>query len=490
MAGTASTSSTSPQSRGGFSCELNFLTHIQIMNNNNNKDSIWNHLQGEGTISTSGTYTPSAAQTSASKVTIFKQKETPGSEIKNYYKETIYRSNTLNKNPYIQLIEDFETTDHKALLLRPADFAYLKNLGVFPLNRLWILRRFKEGDTVPDNLLDWEGAPHPTSTVIGWIPPDEDNFFNMSFNEEWTTQTDRVDEVLSRILDDEFGFKTKAVQSIPGWSQGILMGFLEAMGMTNFSFDKIPFGDPNVLQEAATRVADPTKSTYGLRSKYSQTLKTTYEQKFIGEIDPGSAFLDIIRNLTLMGTSDVVYFSSDNEIFAAIREASAQGNNLDLWWDVIKVMVTKFVEAVQKLLVQGADLIKGQGKTSATEINNPLANITGGIIKTILSSTVAKYKWPLKAGIGVMTGENTTPWHLTIGNPYSPVVSFGNVKVESVTLKMNNELGFNDIPTRIDVDISVSLGRNIGAQEIFGMFNNGYMRSYDTSASDETTSPF
>jgi len=494
---------TLPHSSDGFSCELNYLTYMFKLDNDEDRDTIWNQLRGDGAFKGGEVvYTDEQKDLRKTRVTNFKGNTINGNKpLPNYYADKVYDKLPSSANPYI---------------IAEADFAYLTNLGVYPLNRMWVLRRFQEGNTVPDNLLDWGGEkepPQPISTVVGWINPDDENFFNVSFNEEWVVTNSRVDEVLSEMLDKEFHFKTEAVASIPGWSQGLLMGFLKKMGMTNFDSTHIPMGNPDVLQQAATRLTDPNSTSYGLKSDVSFDLKTSYEQKFIGEIDPGSAMLDILRNLTRMGSSDVIYFSHDNDFFKSIREASHQGNDASLWGKVILTLITNFVEAIGELfddmssslgkeapkkttLTQGKNESKEDfdkrkeddrnknkselGKATAEKsLMTSTLNTVKGLIDTVLGSTAAKWKWPLKGGMGVMTGENTTPWHLTIGNPTSPFVSLGNVIVSNINVDFKNELGFNDIPNKIDITIKLKQGRDMGAQEIFAMFNNGYTRVYD-----------
>jgi len=519
----------------GYSCELNFLTHIPTLYNNENKDTIWNQLQGELSIEKSADgkiiRKKTAEQKDPKRIVVFKGNK--DGNIKNYYKENIYQHNDY-LNPYLRLLKDFEVKGFESVRLVAADFTYLTNLGVYPINRLWILRRFKEGDVVPDNLLDWkDGTKYPMATVAGWITPDKEDFFNIDFHEEWKITTDRVDEVLMKMMEKEFKFKTASIMSLPGWSQGLLMGFLKEMGITNdFGFDKIPFGNPDVLQEAATRAISPDTG-YGLKSTMTMTLKTGYEQKYIGDIDPGSAMQDIIRNLTRMGTSDTVFFGNkDSDVLNELRNATTK-NTLDAWWTFIMSVMTAFINAISNLFKQLKSAFEkktdeekteekktdeeiyeermGRNKTKTdktktdkttdkkldivTSIGNKFKNIPkedrkkdddgnliGVAIQTILASTVAKWKWPLKGGLGVITGENTTPWHLTIGNPYSPFVSLGNIKVDDVNIKFKNELGYNDIPTRLETEIKISLGRNLGGQEIFAMFNNGYKRVYDKKA--------
>jgi len=211
--------------------ELKFLTVVSsLMSNDSDRDTIWNQLQGNVTAGDSA----KQSATNPTRLTIFKDKKNAGKDIKNHYKDKIYQDSKVN--PYLQLIKDFSEKNFNAVRLESADMAYLTNLGVYPVNRMWVLRRFSESSVVPDNLLDWGGEiPYPISTVMGWIPPDDDKFFGVSFNEEWTTTTKRVDEVLSEILDTEFNFKTKQVFSVPGWGQGLLMAFLNNMGVSNFN---------------------------------------------------------------------------------------------------------------------------------------------------------------------------------------------------------------------------------------------------------------
>jgi len=56
------------------------------------------------------------------------------------------------------------TSKHNSMKLKYSDFAYLKNLGVYPNNRLVIARRFPS--PVSDDLTAVSPAPSPLSTLI------------------------------------------------------------------------------------------------------------------------------------------------------------------------------------------------------------------------------------------------------------------------------------------------------------------------------------
>ena len=76
-------------------------------------------------------------------------------KIKNFLQENVYK-NENKANPYIELINYFNSDDFPSLQIKASDIAYLRDLGVYPTNRMAILRRFPDGSMVPENLTDPE----------------------------------------------------------------------------------------------------------------------------------------------------------------------------------------------------------------------------------------------------------------------------------------------------------------------------------------------
>lgn len=414
--------------------------------------------------------------------------------IKNYLKSSVYRYDESNEDPYISLINYFGDWKSKAMKLRAADFAYLKDLGVYPINRLWILRRFPDNCIVPNNLLSWGNSVSAISTVVGWMKDKEDNpMFSLSFSEVWTDQRDMIDKVFSEILKSEFGLKLPSMMSVPGWSQGILFGMLKAMGLSD-SFDSknVPTGNPNVLRTAKMREIN----SQGLKTNLELSLETEYEQKYINGIDPGLAMLDIISNLLKMGTSDQKFILGNSpQLIQLIGTVNSSSQKVEAWLEFIKSMIKAFVTGVTNFIDEISSSSSNVTTTTSSNSENNVSLTTSiaekgvieqmgsfvmGLSDTILTGTVSKYRWPLKGSIGLMSGINTTPWHLTVGNPYSPIINIGNIVVNDVRIKPSNDLGFNDMPARLDVSIQIELGRPLGKQEIEKMFNNGYKRVYSS----------
>jgi len=221
--------------------------------------------------------------------------------IKDQISDSIYKNDNKN-NPYINLIREFR--DKPSLEIKASDLSYLKNLGQYPMNRMIILRRFDEGLFVPENLDEMKSKP--LSTVIGWLK-DEQEFPEISFNETWGKTEQRFDTLLTNIINNQIKGGNNAgntpIIPIPDFAQGILFEFYKDAGLTgdensNWGLNNIPVGDPNVLQEGPFR--DPVGQN--IKSSLVFDLETTYEQKLLGDVDPGSAMLDIIDNLFAMGT--------------------------------------------------------------------------------------------------------------------------------------------------------------------------------------------
>ena len=81
-------------------------------------------------------------------------------------------------------------------------------------------------------------------------------------------------------------------------------------------------------------------------------LTTSYEQKFIGDIDPGAAMLDIIQNLIYLGTRDTKFmFKGESKIMSDIKIA-AKSQKAGAWWSVIKTIVDAFFNAIKKLMIE------------------------------------------------------------------------------------------------------------------------------------------
>jgi hypothetical protein len=99
--------------------------------------------------------------------------------------------------------------------------------------------------------------------------------------------------------------------------------------------------------------------------------------------------------------------------------------------------------------------------------------------REVVAASVMKYRVEMMGIVNALTGNPSTPWHITIGNPLRPVFCSGDMLVTSTTLKLGPELAFNDLPSSIIAEFTMSNARNLGLQEIMAKFNSGYLRTVD-----------
>ena len=403
------------------------------------------------------------------------------------------------------LIEYTKGEGMEAMRLTAADFAYLKNLGVYPNNRLIIARRFPAG--VPNDLTSIKTPP--MSTLISWVK-DGDDFISVSYSEEWEDSPASFEDVLNDIGKDVQASKDQGDNKIgslvagglsslpfPGFMEGIQNRVMKNMGLTDADIGNSPLGNPNLIREAKMRkTLGKGEAGSGLRASFSIKMVVEYEQKFINGVDPTLVYMDIIQNALTFGTSE-----------SAFQFSSAFGTGTSgVIKDLISGDIGAIAGAIQKFVSSLLDAISEVGKDIIDALVNPptkkeetptsgkdLANQVFGAIKKAFAATIghviSKYKIKLIGISNALTGSNSTPWHVTIGNPKKPIFSSGDMLCKEVSLTVGKNLAFNDLPSYIKIEFTLENARSLGAQEIFNRFNTGRGRSYTRVGKSFVESP-
>ena len=437
----------------------------------------------------------------------------------------------LSKSPHSSEIYDVSTTNVidrldglKHLSLNYADFAYLKSFGVYPNNRLVVARRYPK--PVVDDLYSQsvDKVGYPISTVIGYLPDGDEDIIKLNFNEEWEAAEVSFVEILNQVGED-FGMKGQFklgsilegavnVLPLPGASlllqrkimaklglfgDNVIFKETEKNGVRKGAFyvktDKgdvelsdvstIPQGDPNLIKEAMNRSLIGENSTgAGVKCKVSVTLKTTYEQKFINGVDPSKVFMDILNNCLSMGTSPATFYLG-KQVDKANRLADYLEKFMNDPFTKIKEFIESMIDAFSSQIDALDKKMKNAGEADEDKNNKDdkektLSDVLKGAIQSIPDYVKdfirAKYKVKFMGIINALTGGPSTPWHITIGNPLRPIFCSGDMLCTSVDVNFGPQLSFNDLPTYIEVTVTLTSARNLGLQEIFAKFNTGGIR--------------
>ena len=402
--------------------------------------------------------------------------------------------------------------------LRPTDFAYLKNIGVYPNNRLMIARRF--ASPVDDNIM----VPKKDSdlgsfaTLISWVPENQD-YLEMSFGEEWQSSEADFGSILTAIGDDiglgkfDLGGIAGAggnALPLPGFTEIFQRNFLAKLGLIeNSEKNSIPAGNPNLIKESKRRkTIDYGQPGSGLKTGVNVKMICEYELKYISGIDPTIVWMDLLSMITRFGTSKSNTYGLSKGVAAKMNSWANDPNKLikdvaDAIAKAISKIVEEVTDAIQKVYktaVETADKLTDKKyrdvssyktdslKSKAIAENTRTASLEmageiGEKLKDIgvksLEGLLQKYRVKILGVVHSLSGLPSTPWHITIGNPMRPTFCSGDMLVDNVTLKLGPTLAFNDLPSSITVEFNMTNARPWGMQEIMSKFNSGYLRTVD-----------
>lgn len=388
-----------------------------------------------------------------------------------------------------QAIIDWSSQQSAALKLKAADFAYLRFLGVYPNNRLIVCRKF--GAPIGNDLS--AAGITPVSTILTWRLPGED-FFDISFGEEWKEAEASFKKVLNDIGDQfrapgigdgaEGGF---GVVPLPGFTEIWQRQIMKELGIVDDTgADIIPSGNPNLIKEAKMRTTiGDDEAGSGLNCNISVKVVAEYEQKFIGGLDPTKAFYDIIGNIAKFGTQNSVFYlngggkaAQKTKEFLAKLKTDTRGAITDL----IKGVVESLKALKDKILkALGLDKKEDDGEDEEKDPAEESSSMFDKFIDVLLSAVagiVKKFETRILGIINALTGQPSGNYHVTIGNPKRPLFCSGDMIVKEVSLKFGETLAFNDLPSRITADFTMTNARPIGLQEIMARFAQGQGRSY------------
>jgi hypothetical protein len=391
--------------------------------------------------------------------------------------------------------------------LRPADFAYLKNIGVYPNNRLIIARRF--ATPADDNIMIAKKNSELGSlaTLISWIP-ETDDFLQITFGEEWMDSEADFKTILTSLGEDfllgnlgGIGGAAGNALPLPGFTEIFQRNILASLDLIeNSDKNSIPAGDPNLIKQAKRRkLIGYSEAGAGLKTTINIKMVCEYELKYISGIDPTIVWMDLLGMITRFGTSNSEKYGLSEKAAGKFTTWANNPNQLinDVA-DAISTSVEAIIEEVKAAIIKvaqiasdankdtekantqkdrqaGIDKEKNEGIKIADELKTKLKDAA----KKGLSGLLQKYRVKIIGVINALASLPSTPWHITIGNPMRPTFCSGDMLVEAVSLSLGPNLAFNDLPSSIRVEFNLTNARALGLQEIMSKFNSGYLRTVD-----------
>lgn len=387
-----------------------------------------------------------------------------------------------------------------------ADFAYCKHLGKLPNNYLITLRRFgtpcgnkidirnikgvkKYEDLIQAHLAD-------QGHLVTWLgtPGNEiNNVLKYSYHMNWKDLESDMDDVqsdgegtgpLASIFNmANSNYRREVMQGRRGtnfagkdYMNSLVGGFDGTPPYPHSTFDAMY--DKNKIYGPIDVISKTKIRNRGLEMDFKVELTFEYELRSYYGINGKAAMLDLLANILAVtynhgnfwsGAHRFVGGAQDN-IFANLpifKLADKGGlNNPGAVYDALIASIN-----------QGASAFTGgvKGDTPKEKIMNMAKDIGGMLLGGMLN----KLGRPQKLAVSSLVDSAPTGcWHLTIGNPKSPIIEVGNLCCTNATIEHYGPLGLDDFPTGLRVRISLEPGKPLDITGIEQMYGRGDTRIY------------
>lgn len=385
-----------------------------------------------------------------------------------------------------------EADNVKKTPYRFQDFAYCKYFGKIPNNYLITLRRYPYPTS--DNL---EGAGEnsakgkqnyeakqllPVAQAITWLGEATGNKISSLLGgiESGLNWKDIKSEmnVVSPATPGDAG-----AGPAPGLAKwvGLISGDYNSTTNPNQGAAPDPYteGTWNNKIIGNVNVIDSTKARErGLKFSHKIDLVFEYEARSIGGINTKAAMLDIMSNLLLMTSATANFWGGANRF----RPGSPGNTAPFLGGPAGRAAFMRgdpvgFMNAVTDQFSKAAGAISDFLFSAMQDPFTALKSLAAGGAKAFMNSnkTPGGHVSGLKA---ILTGDPVGEWHLTVGNPFNPMMMIGNLICTGIKLEFNEELGPDDFPTELKATISLDHGMPRDRDAIESMFNGGGGRLY------------
>lgn len=377
-----------------------------------------------------------------------------------------------------QLIES--SASRGASVYATKDFIALSKYGRIPNNRLITLRRF--AFPVFDDIFSKESQSEPDIARM-------------------LTYSDQETNRLSDILTFSCGMRWKELSSTTEsnsmiGSQNGVSGFLggalklvdpsfgqqSIQGRNRLNYD--PLHDQNKTYGPVDSIIDMHIRDNGLNFEQEFQLKFEYDLESVNGMNQKQLMTDIISNVMLMTTNDAKFWGGAR--YWVGPRPSKYMNNLkfmapDSFEEFLNGATTSFKSFIGSYGGPG-------GASNAKETLKKIATNAFNLGFGKLMNAIGRPGIPVTNSL--LTGNPTGEWHLTVGNPLNPILCAGDLIMTNANVIFGDELGYDDFPTKLSVDITLKHNKPRGRAEIESMFNCGKGRIYfkpETLVSETTT---
>lgn len=406
-----------------------------------------------------------------------------------------------------------------------SDFMYCADVGKISNNRLITLRRFslpiKDNIFYPTSIDDDSNLSNlaDIGRLITWFGTEDnklEDILKYTVETTWKQLEAKIQEQHSQESDPARGvvgglvnlfsksYNKSTEAGVAPSALSLLMGEGGSSGFTTSA----PYADnPAVLGSMdadRNKVYEPQDTLRSMEVpagelKFSHEFSLTFRYKLRGydNINAKSAFLDLLANILVVTYKTGQFWAGERRVLGAPPNPAG--------WKKAQKFLDKSYEAggtfISNILNGGdfGDSLNQLGQSLAGALNSsfgidfsqvlsdPKAALTGLLNK----AKEAGFGGALKGMIGnqlgrpavyvfdsLLSGDDSGPWHVTIGNPLNPIASFGNLIMGSAEISHSGPLGLDDFPTELKVVCNLRHARPRDSVDIQRMYTQGKTAIY------------
>ncbi len=371
------------------------------------------------------------------------------------------------------------------------DFVFCKYWNKIPNNYQITLRRFQY--PVFDNL---EFPGENGSVLDSSITPQE---YYTPFAQAITFMGDGPGNALSDMLKYNVALPYKDAESkvhqvdqqSPGADAGPAPGLAKVLGVLTGEADfntisnngaKPP--DPYQNGPYMNRVLGPINVIKGTKQReaglnftQSFSLKFHYVARPIGGVNTKAAMLDIMANMLALTYAEGAFWGGAHRFTGGSPAYPFLGGKAGMN-ALYSGDIAGFTDALTTQMTKAAENV---GEIFNSLLSDPiegLKKLAAGGLKMGLAKSLAGKKQQLRGLPALLTGNPVGEWHLTVGNPFNPLMEVGNLICTGCDFEFGKELGPDDFPLELICTVKLEHGMKRDKAAIESMFNRGKGKIY------------
>jgi len=257
----------------------------------------------------------------------------------------------------------------------------------------------------------------------------------------------------------------------------------------------------NRILGPVNRIDSVKKRDAGLEFEWSGlNIQFEYVARPVGGVNPKAVLLDILSNFLIIGSASAVFFGGQHRFMSNPAKYPFLGGEkgIEAWYSgkPIQWAGNTIDQFVGQVTDQDGGIMKGAGdffnqllgKTGEGGIKGIFGAVKGLFTEGGIGANVVKQQLaeksagqvPYLTGLkALLTGEPVGEWHVTVGNPLNPIAMIGNLICTGIEVEFGDELGPDDFPTEIKINVKLDHGMPRDRDAIQSIFNRGMGRIYD-----------